>query len=85
MENCERLIADRVDWQKVVFFRTKKLNLDGPDRWKTLMWNYEKLDRNNRQGGGGGIMVWGMPFPSGIILVKKIDGRVTSTIYQQFL
>ena len=85
MENCERWIADRVDWQKVVFSDEKKFNLDGPDNWKTWMWKNEKLDRNNRQGGGGGIMFWGMLFSSGIVFVKKIDGRVTSTVYQQFL
>ena len=62
MENCERWAADRVDWQKVVIFRTKKGQLRRPDHWKTWMWKNEKLDRNNRQGGGGSIMFCGMLF-----------------------
>ncbi len=50
-ENCERWIADQVDWQKVVFLDENKFNLDGPDNGKIRMWKNEKLDRNNCQGG----------------------------------
>ena len=85
MEKSERWIADRVDSQKIVFSDEKTFKLDGPDDWKTWMLEKEKLDRNNRQGGGGGIMVWEMLFPSGIIFVKKVDGSLTSIVYQQFL
>ena len=74
--------------KKLIFFLTKKFNLDGPDNWGTYSRNFSKNRqhfRNKRQAGGGGKMFWGMLLPNGILFVKKVSSRVNSMEYQSIL
>jgi hypothetical protein len=55
-------------------FQTKKFNFDGPDGlnyyWHDL--RKAKVRFNKRQGGGGGIMLWGAVEIRGLV---RVNGR----------
>ena len=59
--------------------------MDGPDNWGTYMTKNEMIQRDKRQSDGGGIMYYGMLFPSGILSLKKFTGTVNSTVYKDML
>jgi len=78
-------IADNLINKNIVFSDEKRFSFDGPDNW--FSW-YDPMDppsRIKRQLKGGGIMVWGMTLPSGKIRVRKLEGRVDSSVYTSLL
>ena len=44
-----------------------------------------KINRIRRQAGGGGIMMWGLVLPNGLIALKKVVGHQTSENYIEIL
>jgi hypothetical protein len=85
VKHCKDWLKSRVDWQKVVFSDEKKFNLDGPDGWCSYSRGKQKIIRNKRQAGGGGLMVWGMLLPTGKIFLQTLEGRQNSTKYKDLL
>ena len=68
-------------WNLTVFSDEKRFRLDGPDNLYSLMDPNNPMVRNRRQLGGGGIMVWGMVLPDGMIWLKKLEGKQKSENY----
>lgn len=82
---CREWLRSRMDWNKVVFSDEKKFNFDGPDNWWSYTRNGEKIIRQKRQAGGGGLMVWGMLLPCGEIFLETLEGRQNSVKYRDLL
>lgn len=82
VEFAEKMISNQ-PWNKTVFSDEKKFNLDGPDSWSSWADPGRKFNRQKRQQGGGGIMVWGMVEPDGKTTVRKMDGNQKSADYQK--
>ena len=72
-------------WQRTVFSNEKRFSLDGSDNLGT--WTKSEHDdiRIKRQMGGGGLMVWGMLLPNGILHLERLDGRVNGETYNKLL
>lgn len=51
----------------------------------TYMKQNDICNRRKRQLGGGGIMLWGMVLPVGLIAVKELNGKVNSEKYIRLL
>ena len=43
------------------------------------------INRERRQCGGGGLMVWGMVFPNGLVTLKIVESRFNSQKYISML
>ena len=76
-------IEKRINWTKVVFTDEKRFSLDGNDCWMSYQSNDLKTYRNKRQMKGGSIMVWGMLFSSGKLLIKLLKGNQKSSDYKE--
>lgn len=68
-------------WEKTIFTDEKRFSLDGPDDWRTFIRNDTKSYRMKRQSGGGGVMVWMMVQPNGLLSYHFINGKIKSTDY----
>jgi len=78
-------ISSNHNWEKTIFSDEKKFSLDGPDCWMTYVPSKSKWVRNKRQCGGGGVMVWLMIMPNGLLSVHIINGKFKSTDYVALL
>lgn len=73
-------------WEKTIFSDEKRFSLDGPDNWQTYVHKNKKpVVRNQRQCKGGGIMVWLMVLPNGLLCHKIIRGKFNSHDYLDML
>ena len=59
-------------WHQTVFSDEKRFYLDGPDSWCTCVKGKDRNIREIRQCGGGGLLVWAMVMPNGLISHKII-------------
>lgn len=73
------------DWTKTVFTDEKRFSLDGPDSWGTYNRPGEPSERERRICEGGGIMVWLMLMPNGLICHRFIRGIFNSMSYLNLL
>lgn len=73
------------NWQMTSFSDEKKFNLDGPDNWCTYMSEKDEYFRESRQCKGGGIMVWLMVMPNGMLAHRIIEGKFKAINYIQLL
>lgn len=78
-------ISTNHEWEKTIFSDEKRFSLDGPDDWKSYVRDNESLIRQRRQCHGGGIMVWMMILPNGLLCHKIIYGRFSSKEYLELL
>lgn len=89
-------IENNVDWSNAIFVDEKRFSLDGPDNWLdpkflcdlyyiynrfTYVKKGQNIMRQKRQSNGGGVMVWGMVMPNGLIAVTLMEGRQNSDKY----
>lgn len=72
-------------WEKTIFSDEKRFCLDGPDDWRSYISKNQNLVRQKRQCNGGGIMIWLMLMPNGLISHKVIKGKFNSDGYIKLL
>lgn len=72
-------------WEKTIFSDEKRFSLDGPDDWRTYVAKEDKCIRQKRQCNGGGIMIWLMVMPNGLLCHKVIQGKFKSHDYINLL
>ena len=77
--------SNNQNWQITAFSDEKKFNLDGPDHWCTYTNENEKYFLESRQCKGGGIMIWAMILPNGLIAHRFLKGKFKSNNYVQLL
>jgi len=85
IEIARKWIIDDHDWKTTIFSDEKRFSLDGPDNWMTYLLKNEKINRERRQCKGGGVMVWLMVMPNGLLAHKIIDGKFRSLDYIELL
>jgi len=78
-------ITENHPWEKTVFSDEKRFSLDGPDDWRTYVTKNEEFTRQQRQCGGGSIMVWLMALPNGLLSYQIIPGKFNSNAYIELL
>lgn len=74
-------ISSNHNWENTIFSDEKKFTLDGPDCWMTYVPKTSKYIRHNRQCHGGGIMIWLMILPNGLLSFHMISGKFKSADY----
>ena len=72
-------------WEKTVFIDEKRFNLDGPDDWRTWSRNPIEKFREMRQCKCGGVMIWMMMLPIGLLTYRVIEGNFKSVDYIKVL
>lgn len=85
VEIATKWITSSHDWSKTIFSDEKRFTLDGPDNWMTYIDKKEKKKRERRQCKGGGVMVWLMVMPNGLLSHKIIIGKFGSKEYLDLL
>lgn len=84
MTFAKRCLIENHNWHSTIFTDEKKFKLDGPDNWKSYYPGNNEIKlypRQSRICGGGGIMVWMMVLPNGMLSYRIIDGKFDSKIY----
>jgi len=74
-------ISERHNWHQTVFSDEKRFSLDGPDSWCTYVKGKERNKRQIRQCEGGGLLVWAMIMPNGLISHKIFRKTLNSANY----
>jgi len=77
-------ICEKIDMDLVVYSDECKFTLDGNDCTKTWVKNIRNR-RRKRPFRGGSVMVWGCIDRDGLILLRKLDGTLTTAKYCAFL
>lgn len=72
-------------WETTMFSDEKWFSLDGPDGWSSYMYEDEVCHRPKRQKNGGGLMIWAMIQPNGLICHKILERNFKSENYIQLL
>jgi len=57
-------------WEQTIFSDEKWFSLDGPGDWRTYVQKSEIIYRPRHQKKGGGITVWAMVMPNGLLSYK---------------
>ena len=78
-------IVNEINFNKVVFSDEKRFCLDGPDDWRSYTFKCSNIIRQKRQCGGGGIMLWMMMLPNGLLAYRVIKGKLNSESYIELL
>ena len=68
-------------WENTVFSDEKRFTFDGPDNWMTYVKKNSKYIRQKRQCHGGGIMLWLMTLPNGLLSYHSIIGSFKTHQY----
>jgi transposase len=76
-------VEGKAVWEKIIFFRRKKWNLDGPDGFQHYWRDLRRPPRENRrrQAGGGSCMVWAGFSAKGKTKIAFLTGRQNSEDY----
>lgn len=78
-------ISCNQNWDKTIFSDEKRFSLDGPDDWRSYVPTTSNLIRQKRQCKGGGIMIWLMVLPNGLLAHRTINGKFKATDYINLL
>lgn len=74
-------VTENHNWETTVFSDEKRFSMDGPDDWRSYVRKSESIIREKRQCKGGGIMVWLMVLPNGLLAHRIISGKFSSSNY----
>jgi len=72
-------------WENTVFTDEKWFSFDGPSDWRSYSPKSRPLFRGRRQAGGGGIMVWALVMPNGLLTYRIISGTYKAQDYVNLL
>lgn len=78
-------LAKNHPWERTIFSDEKWFSLDGPDDWRTFVYPKQKVFIPRHQKRGGGVMVWAMVMPNGLLSFKILDRDFKSGQYIQLL
>jgi hypothetical protein len=78
-------LSQNHEWELTIFSDEKRFSMDGPDDWQTYVPISDVVVRQKRQCRGGGIMVWLMCLPSGLLSFRVIEGKFNSQRYINLL
>lgn len=85
IEHISDWITNHNDWTRTIFTDEKRFSLDGPDSFLTYCKENEKEVREIRCCEGGGVFVWAMLMPNGLISHHFIVGNFNSSYYINLL
>jgi len=85
VEMVKKWLTEGHQWDQTIFSDEKRFTLDGCDNWMTYTQKHSPLLRQKRQCQGGGIMVWLMVMPNGLLTYKFIQGKFRSVDYIDLL
>lgn len=85
METCKQWLSEGAPSRNVIFTDETRFCLDGPDCNYSWQKPKSRKKRPLRQQGGGGIMIWGMLFPTGELHYVEVAKTLNATKYQQLL
>lgn len=72
-------------WEKTVFTDEKRFTCNGPDDWRSYMMEGENIVRQSQPCGGGGLMVWMMALPCGLLSFKLYKTTFNGLKYKSLL
>ena len=81
LEYVKSWLSSNYIWEKTIFTDEKRFSLDGPDDWGSYVDKSSKNYHVRRQCGGGGVMIWMMGMPNGLLSFKVIAGNLNSEKY----
>lgn len=82
---AKKWLIENHPWDRTIFSDEKWFSYDGPDGWMTYVYPNEEIERPKRQKRGGGIMVWAMIQPNGLISYKFLHRNFRSQDYINLL
>ena len=85
VECCKKWLIEGVASKNIVFTDESRFKLDGPDHDMSWQQPHARRTRPRRQQGGGGIMVWGMLLPTGVLHYTELRGTLNSLKYIKLL
>lgn len=68
-------------WEKTIFSDEKWFSFDGPDGWSSYVYESDVCIRPKRQKNGGGVMIWAMMLPNGLIAYRLLNRTFKSQNY----
>jgi transposase len=80
-EMCQKWLTAGEASRNIIFTDEARFSLDGPDCIKSWQSAHRRKIRPMRQQGGGGVMIWGMLFPSGHLHLQEVKGNLDSRKY----
>jgi transposase len=80
-ETCQKWLTAGEASRNIIFTDEVRFSLDGPDGIKSWQSAHRRKIRPMRQQGGGGVMTWGMLFPSGHLHLQEVKGNLNSQKY----
>jgi len=81
MEFCRKWLIEGAASKNIVFSDESRFKLDGPDHDMSWQQPHARRIRPKRQQGGGGIMIWGMLLPTGVLHYTEVKGTLNSVKY----
>jgi len=78
VEMARKWITNNHNWKETIFS-------DGPGNWMPYMSKDDEFFREKRQCKGGGVIVWLMVMPNGLLSHKIIEGKFCSKDYLALL
>lgn len=85
VEHCKKWLIEGAASKNIVFSDESRFKLDGPDHDMSWQLPYARRTRPKRQQGGGGITIWGMLLPTGILYYTEVQGTINSKMYIKLL
>jgi len=84
-EIAKEWLAENHQWERTIFSDEKWFSIDGPDDWRSYIKKAETIYRPKHQKKGGGIMVWAMALPNGLLSFRILDRDFKSQKYIDLL
>ena len=81
VEMIKSWISSNHKWEHTIFSDEKRFSLDGPDDWRSYLIPSEKLYRQRKQCKGGGVILWMMVMPNGLMTFRVVKGNLNSNGY----
>lgn len=85
IETIKQWFLQNQKWSQTVFSDEKRFCLDSPDNWGTYCMAGEDNKRVTRPCEGGGVLVWLMVLPNGLVSHKIIRGKFKAVNYIDLL
>jgi len=82
---AKKWLAENHLWERTIFSDEKWFSIDGPDDWRTYTKKTDIIYRPRHQKKGGGIMVWAMVLPNGLLSYKILNRDFKSAAYLDLL
>ena len=78
VECCKKWLIEGVAFKNIVFTDESRFKLDGSDHDMSCQQPQTRKTRPRNQQRGGGIMVWGILLPTGVLHCAEVRGTLNS-------